>query len=109
MKISQVINLLGLETIVEGKDIDIKEGYTSDLLSDVIANAKEDSVWITIQRHLNILAVAQLKKIGAIIITGKASPDEKLIEKGKEEKIFILKTKKSSFEISGKLYELIKK
>jgi hypothetical protein len=109
MIISQIINLLDLKILAEGKDTDILDGYTADLLSDVIANAKENCVWITVQRHLNILAVAQLKKISAIIITGKSYPDEKLLEKAKEEKIYILKTDKSSFEISGKLYGFIKK
>ena len=109
MKISQMINLLDLKALSEGEDREIKNGYTSDLLSDVIANAKEDYIWITIQRHLNILAVAELKKIPAIIITGKSYPDEKLIKKAKEEKIYILKTEKNSFEISGEIYELFKK
>ncbi len=109
MVIRQIINLLELEILVKGKDKEVTDGYTADLLSDVIANAKENCVWITIQRHLNILAVAQLKKISAIIIAGKSFPDEKLIEKAREEEIYLLKTSKSSFEISGQLYEILKK
>jgi len=83
----------------------ISGGYTSDLLSDVMANAKKDNVWITMQTHLNITAVASLKEIAAIIIVMNREISKETLDKANEEKITILATSLSSFQISGKIYE----
>ncbi len=63
----------------------MKYGYTSDLLSDVIANAQENGVWITVQRHINILGVAKVKNIVAIITPRSLKVDKELIERARAE------------------------
>lgn len=92
-------------TGVFNPDINITGGYTSDLLSDVMANAKKDNVWITLQTHLNITAVASLKEIAAVIVVMNREISKETIDKAMEEKITILTTHLTSFQISGKLYE----
>ena len=87
-------------------DRDVTGGYAGDLLSNVIANSKKGDVWITIQVHANIVAVAVLKELAAIIIVQGREPAEDTIQKAKEEKIPILVSNLSSFELIGKLYEL---
>ncbi|MCX6555994.1 MAG: hypothetical protein NTW95_00945, partial [Candidatus Aminicenantes bacterium] len=67
MMVKEVAEKLGLKILSVGADQQVTGGYVSDLLSDVIANAEEGSLWITVQRHLNIIAVAQLKKLAGII------------------------------------------
>jgi len=104
MKIRSIIEKLGYEVIVEGRDQDVNTGYTSDLLSDVMGNCPEGSLWITIQRHMNVIAVAQLKKIPVIILVNGIKPDNAVKERAKEEGIFILSTSDSSFIASGKIY-----
>jgi hypothetical protein len=108
MNLIELVNKCGLKVVNElyQPDIDISGGYTSDLLSDVIANTKKDNIWITMQTHLNIIAVASLKELSAIIIVMDKDIQKDAKEKADEEKITILKTDLTAFQISGKMYEL---
>lgn len=81
-------------------------GYTSDLLSCVMAGANPQSIWVTLQAHINIVAVASLKEVSAIIITENAQPEPATVEKANEEGIILLSSQKPTFEIVGKLWEL---
>ena len=88
-------------------DRDVNWGYSSDLLSDVMANAKKDSIWITLQTHPNIVAVASLIGLSAILISRGAEPDSETIAKASQENIPILTTNLPTFEAAGKLYNLL--
>ena len=94
MKISELINKLELRMISghNGLPAEATGGYVSDLLSDVIGNSKEGQVWITLQTHQNIVAVASLKDISAIIISKGLVPDADTIEKSNLESIPVLRT-----------------
>lgn len=81
-------------------------GYVSDLLSDVMANAKAGDVWITLQIHQNIVAVATLKELAAIIIIGGRQPEKQTLAKAEEETIPILLSGLSAFEVAGRLYQM---
>jgi len=111
MNLTEIINKCELKLVSGNQaELDSKEfisgAYTGDLLSDVIANAKKDNIWITIQTHLNIIAVATLKELSAIIVAmNKSIPDE-VKNKAEEENVVLLSSDKTSYEISGKLYEL---
>jgi len=109
MTVSQVIQKLGLKVLSSGSDQEVTGGYVSDLLSDVIANADEGTLWITVQRHMNIVAVAQLKKVAGIVLTRGLQPDPAILEKSGQEGIYILQSDEDSFTVSGKLYMLLKK
>lgn len=109
MNISEIITELQL-TILSGADrlaAEVSGGYTSDLLSDVIANSQEGNLWITLQTHQNIIAVAKLKDLAGIILINNREPDEDTLKKAKEENVPILGSGEMAFEISGKLYNLI--
>jgi predicted transcriptional regulator len=111
MKITEIVSALNL-TVVSGNGgltNVVTGGYVSDLLSDVIGNAKEGNIWITLQTHHNIVAVASLKDISAIIIVKGAKPEEDTVRKSNEENIPVLSTNADTFTISGQLFELIKK
>jgi predicted transcriptional regulator len=109
MTLGKLVNLLDFETLTGEVNLDkeVKSGYVSDLLSDVIANIEEGSVWITIQRHINILGVAKLKDVVAIIIPRKLELEQEVIERAKSEKIAILRDFRSAFEISGLIYNAL--
>lgn len=109
MKIKEIIEKLQLKTLTGQKNLEVEVtgGYTSDLLSDVIANSKEGNLWITLQTHQNIIAVAKLKDLAGIIIVNNREPDEETLKKANEENVPVLCTDRIAFEISGKLYELI--
>lgn len=109
MKIKDLIEQLDLKVFTQNGDTDreITGGYTSDLLSDVMGHVDEGMVWITIQTHPNILAVASLKELAAVLIVNGAVPGEETVEKGNSEEILLLGTSLSAFEISGKIYRLL--
>jgi hypothetical protein len=108
MRLNEITDRLKLEKATKHFDgnKDISGAYTSDLLSDVMANAKKDNIWITLQTHLNIIAVASLKEIAAIIIVVNKEIDKDMIEKAESEKISVLKTSMTAYQTSGKIYEL---
>jgi predicted transcriptional regulator len=110
MTVGELAGLLGFEVLTDdaGLDREITSGYVSDLLSDVIANAEENSVWITVQRHINILGVAKLKDISAIIIPRKLQLESDVLEKARDEEIAILRDHRNAFEIAGAVYTILK-
>jgi len=109
MKLKEIIEKLQLKVLAgqENLDVEVTGGYTSDLLSDVIANSKEGSLWITLQIHQNIIAVAKLKDLSGIIIVNSREPDEDTLQKAKEENVPLLSSEEMAYEVSGKLYRLI--
>jgi predicted transcriptional regulator len=110
MRITDIVTALDLKVISgsNGLDKKITGGYVSDLLSDVMGNAKEGQVWITLQTHQNIIAVGSLKDISAIIIVKGFTPEADTIEKSNIENIPVLSTELDTFNITGRLFELLK-
>jgi hypothetical protein len=109
MTLQDVIDQLQLKVLTQTADFSKVEptgGYTSDLLSCVMAGAKKGAVWITLQAHMNIVAVAALLEMSAVIITEEAQPDSAAVAKANEEGITLLATGKSTFEVVGRLWEL---
>jgi predicted transcriptional regulator len=88
-------------------DREVTGGYTSDLLSDVMANAQEGNIWITIQTHQNIVAVASLLGLSAVVISGGSKPEASTLEKAVKGEVPILTTQWPSFVLSGKLFGLM--
>ena len=107
MKISEIATALNAEICQsEFNDADVKCAYTSDLLSDVMANAKEGGVLITIQAHKNTVAVASLVNISVIIICNSRPLPDDMLEAAKDEEIAVIRTKENQFTVSGKLWNL---
>jgi predicted transcriptional regulator len=111
MKICDIAKELNLSVISgeNGMEREVSGAYVSDLLSDVIGNAKEGSVWITLQIHHNVVAVASLKDLAAVIIVRGAKPDDETIRRSNEEHIPVLSTSSDTFTIAGELFNLLKK
>ena len=89
---------LKLLTGEEGLDNEVQGGHVGDLLSFVMSHAKEKNVWVTIQGHINSVAVASLLGLSAIILSENVVPDEEMLKKANEEGIPILSTPLSSFD-----------
>jgi hypothetical protein len=92
----------------EFDDSDLTGAYTSDLLSDVMANAKDGGALITIQAHKNTVAVATLVNISVIVICNSRPLPDDMLEAAKDEEIAVIRTKENQFTVSGKLWELLK-
>ena len=109
MNLQQIIDRLNLTILTESHDftgITPTGGYSSDLLSCVMAGAKKGHLWITLQAHLNIVAVAALNDVAAIIITENAQPDAASIAKANQQGIVLLSTPRATYEVNGMLWEL---
>ncbi|MDK2800961.1 MAG: hypothetical protein PWP27_1899 [Clostridiales bacterium] len=91
----------------EGLERQIKSGYICDLLSWVMSHAQKGNVWITVQSHVNIVAVALLTEVACIIIPENIEVDTLTITKANEEGIPILSSALNSYELACKLKELI--
>ena len=87
-------------------DQEITGGYASDLLSDVLAHGEEGHLWVTLQCHENVVAVASLKGIAAIVLVHGREPQDETRERAEAEGIPILVSNLSTFELVGRLYAL---
>ncbi len=108
MQLREIIKQLDLQ-IITGADLlerEVTGCYVSDMLSDVIAHADSGDIWITLQVHLNVIAVASVKGIAAILIVNDRSLDDETIKKAHEEQVPVLVTALNAFQIAGRLYQL---
>ena len=109
MNLQQIIDRLNLTILTESQDfagIAPTGGYSSDLLSCVMAGARKGHLWVTLQAHLNIVAVAALNEVAAIIITENAQPDATSVAKANQQGVILLSTPQTTYEVSGMLWEL---
>ena len=109
MNLADIIKELGLTVLTDNKDfseIIPAGGYASDMLSCVMAGAHSKDIWITLQSHANIVAVAALLDLSSVIVTEAAKADAETISKANEEGVILLSSPKANFEITGKLWDL---
>ncbi|MGD0281237.1 MAG: DRTGG domain-containing protein [Dissulfurispiraceae bacterium] len=109
LTVSAIAEKLGLRVAVQGDLSEIVSGcYISDLLSDVMAHSNDHELWITLQTHPNIVAVAVIKGISALILTNGRNPEPATVKKAEAEKVTIMISPHSTFELAGLLYPMIK-
>ncbi len=108
MKLVELVNTLDLTVLAAKTHLshEVTGGYASDLLSDVMANARAGSVWVTLQVHVNIVAVASLTEMAGIILINGRQPDEDTVQKADSEHIPILVSRLPAFELIGRLHDL---
>lgn len=108
MKLGEIIGQTGLTVISKPKDEpDILNGYTCDLLSEVMGRVKSNSIWITVQSHSNIVAVATITGIQAIILVNSRTYSEDTIVKAQQEGIALLQSDLDAFTLSGKIHAML--
>lgn len=108
MRLSEIVKELDLKVIYDGGDLEreITGGYASDLMSDAIARAGAGEIWVTLQIHLNVVAIGSMKDLGAILLTLGRNLNSDALTKAKEEGLAIVSSDRGAFEIIGRLYEL---
>jgi len=108
MELKKIVTKLGLEAATgeDGLEREVKSGYVSDLLSDVMAHAGDSALWITIQTHTNIVAVCSLNDLAGVLIANGKKPSDETISKAQEEGVPILLSEDSSFDLIGQLYKM---
>ncbi|MEN8116176.1 MAG: DRTGG domain-containing protein [Bacteroidota bacterium] len=110
MKVSDLVKQFNLKVFSgeAGLEHEVTGGYVSDLLSDVMGNAAEGEVWITLQTHQNVMAIASLKDLAAVILVKGFEPEDDTIAHSNEEGIPVLGTDLETFEVTGKLYNAVR-
>lgn len=106
MDVKELAQRFNLHVAAGQKALDrpIRGGYCGDLLSDVMANAPDGCIWLTVQTHQNIVSVAVLHEMAAIVLTGGHAPDQETIDKAEQEGIPILMWPNSAFDLAGQVH-----
>ena len=108
VKLTELIQKLNLSVRSAKSDLDrvVTGGYASDLLSDVLANSEQGNLWITLQVHQNIVAVASMKDLAGVVLVNGREPEQDTVEKAEAENVAIMVTELPTFELVGRLYGL---
>ena len=107
MNVKELVDHFSLHVAAgqNGLDREIQGGYCGDLLSDVMGNAPIGCIWLTVQTHQNIVAVAVLREMAAIVLSGGQEPDQETVEKANEEGIPILMWSETAYDLAGQIYQ----
>ena len=109
MRVKELVEKLNLQVLsgAQGLDRDIDGCYVSDLLSDVMGNAEMGNVWVTLQTHKNVMAIASLKELACVVLVKGQTASEDTLEQSNEEGIPFLSTTMQTYETVGKIYQLL--
>ncbi|MBC8530736.1 AraC family transcriptional regulator [Gehongia tenuis] len=80
--------------------------YIGDLLSWVMAHAGAGSAWITVQTHLNVIAVSTLLDLACVINPEGVEMEKVSLEKAMEKEVPVLRSAMTAYELAVKLHEL---
>ena len=110
MRLEEIAKRLDLRKLTSAtptdESADVTAGYASDLLSDVLANGPAGGMLVTIQVHMNVIAVAVHAGLAAVIFASNRIPDASVVEKAQQEGLALYVAEKSTFDVVGRLYEL---
>ena len=109
LTLQRIIDTLNLTVLTEPQDfskVSPQGGYASDLLSCVMAGAQSGNVWVTLQAHLNVVAVAGLTEVCAVILTEGSLPERVVLERANQQGVVLLSTSAPSYQVVGRLWEM---
>lgn len=108
MKLKEIVKKLNLEVKSASSKLDneVKGGYVSDIISDVMANTRAGDIWVTFQTHENMVAVASLNGLAGVIVVKARVPDKDVLKKAEKEGVVVIVSNESSFEVAGQLHAL---
>ncbi|MDD5220527.1 MAG: DRTGG domain-containing protein [Candidatus Bipolaricaulis sp.] len=109
MTLRDIVQRLALEVVVDGGGLDreVSGGFSGDLLSNVLAAARPGNLWITIQRHVNVVGVAQVAGLSGVLLAGGEAPALAVVAKAEEMGIPILLAPDAAFELAGRLHRVL--
>ena len=106
MKVKELLTLIAAENLTPAADLekDILCGYSCDLLSWVMKNGQEGMAWVTVQTHMNVIAVAVLAEMACVILPESIDMEQDVLDKAQAEGLCVMKTNLSSYEICGRMH-----
>lgn len=105
MKISDVAEKLELTSLTRLFDKEVTGVYISDMVSDVIANARSGNLLVTVQVHNNVVAAANLVDVAAIVLTRGRRPADDMLQLAEKAEIPVFSTELNNWQIASRLYE----
>jgi predicted transcriptional regulator len=106
MTVAEMVKALDLTAATPVPAREVTGAIAVDLISDVLANAAPGQVWITIQTHRNVAAVASAQGLAAVLITGGRAPSDDLLNLARAEDVAVLLSADETFGVCGRLYAL---
>ena len=108
LTLNRIVDRFPLEVLSGAGRLDrsVRGGYASDLLSCVMAGAKEGNIWVTLQAHPNVIAVADLRELACVIITEGMRPDDETVARANDKGIPLLLSEENTFQVVGRLIGL---
>ncbi len=108
ISLKEVVEKLHLEVVSSAGTLDrpVAGGYASDLLSCVMKGAKKDDLWVTLQSHVNVVAVASLIGLAAVILTEGNRPEQETLSRAENEGVALLLTPRTTYSVVGDLNAL---
>jgi len=105
MKVRELIKQLGLQVVAGSNGVDrgIAGGYCGDLLSDVMGNAPIGCIWLTVQGHQNVMNVAQMREMAAVVLTNGIVPDDETRQRANDFGIPLIIWQQTSYDLAVKL------
>lgn len=106
MTVKELVEKLNLE-VVAGPDLEkeIDGAYIGDLLSNVMARAEQKNLWLTVQGHQNVVAVALLVELSAVILVEDFDYEKNAVQRACKKGVNLLKATNKSYDLASKLYE----
>ncbi len=108
MRLAQIVTELGLTVHAGERHLGqvVLGGYVGDLMSEAIARAPAGFLWVTIQTHANVVAVAMMKELSGVIIAGGRQPEPEAVERAEREGVPVLSSRQMPFDLVGRLHDL---
>jgi predicted nucleic acid-binding protein len=108
MTLEEISQALSLEVLARPREpgVPVTRAHASDLLSDVLANAPAGGLLLTLQVHLNVVAVAVHAGLAGVVFTSGMRPDQAVLARAADEQLALFATRDSTFEAAGRLYGL---
>jgi DRTGG domain len=108
LRLTRIVDQVPLEVLCGAERLDrpVRGGYASDLLSCVMKGAGKDILWVTLQFHLNVVAVASLLDLAGVIITEGNRPEAETLARAEQEGVVVLAHPQSTFTVVGRLNDL---
>ncbi len=108
MKLRQIMEALPLtlRAGAAGLDAEVSGGYAADLLSCAMAGARQGDLWITLQGHVNVVAIASLNELAGIVVTENKPIAPDTLAKAETEGVPVFSCASDTFQVVGRLWEL---
>ena len=107
MKICEIRDLLGAELLCgeENLEAQVYSACSSDMMSDVLAFVKDQSVLLTGLVNPQVIRTAEMMDMHCIVFVRGKEPDDAMIALAKERSIALMKTPYRMFTACGLLYD----